>query len=30
MNKSGLEITARPVEAAVDAPTKPSAEAATG
>jgi hypothetical protein len=30
MNKSGLEITARPVEAAADAPTKSSAEAATG
>jgi hypothetical protein len=30
MNKSGLEITARPADAAVDAPTKSSAEAATG
>ena len=30
MNKSGLEIAARPAEAAVDAPTKSSAEAATG
>ena len=30
MNKSGLEITARPTDAAVAAPTKSSAEAATG
>ena len=30
MNKSGLEIAARPSDAAAAAPTKSSAEAATG